>query len=199
MAWETSPGRFAALWLLESFVADIGPVNRALTYAIGADKGCWDAPHVLRIPGTKNFKYDGAPRGRLLWSSGTKYSLDDFPAPSPEKRRKKRSTTPRGGGAVKISSKRLKVIRSRLSGEIRLYLDGRGRAIDRSKVMWRLMKELFAAGASEDETFELLSRCAWNKFSDDSLMQQIEKAGGQHAYPLGRGRRHRGRPRPLSA
>jgi hypothetical protein len=180
VAWETSPGRFAGLWLLEDFVSDFGPVNKALTYAIGADK-CWDMPHVLRIPGTRNYKYDGAPRGQLLWSSGTKYSLDDFPAPLPEKRRKKRSTTPRASGPVKISSKRQKEIRSRLRGETRLFLDGRGAARDRSKVIWRLINELRDAGASEDETFELLRGCRWNKYGDDSLMQQIEKAGDEHA------------------
>jgi hypothetical protein len=114
-------------------------------------------------------------------------------------KRPKRLTTPRASGPVKISSRRRKEIRSRLRGETRLFLDGRGRAVDRSKVMWRLMNELRDTNASEDETFELLRGCRWNKYGDDSLMQQIEKAGGQHAYPLGRGRRHRGRTRPLSA
>jgi hypothetical protein len=182
VAWESSPGRYAALWLLEDFVRDFGPLNKALTYEIGADRGCWDAPHVLRIPGTKNYKYVGATRGQLLWSRSTRYPLDAFPEPMPEKRRPKRMTTPRSPGQVKIPPRRKREIRSRLSTKNRSLLDGRGYGEDRSGVMWRLMKALLLeVGASEEEAFELLRGCPWNKYNDDSLARQIEKAGGEHA------------------
>ena len=70
VAWESSPGRFAALWVLDKFIpADQAEkLNRRLTYHLGADKGGWDITQVLRVPGSRNYKYEGAPSGKLLWN-----------------------------------------------------------------------------------------------------------------------------------
>src|SRR4029077_17345333 len=75
VAIESSPGRFQALWRLsrEVSVATLEKLNRGLTYALDADKGGWDLTQVLRIPGTRNFKYEGAPLVRLLWINEETY------------------------------------------------------------------------------------------------------------------------------
>src|SRR5882672_6263465 len=40
IAWESSPGRFAALWVLSDFFVE--DINQRLTYHIKADHGGWD-------------------------------------------------------------------------------------------------------------------------------------------------------------
>lgn len=70
IAWESSPGRYQALWHIDKFLSEEAhsQVNRKLTYALGADKGGWDITQVLRVPGTTNHKYDAKPEVKLLWA-----------------------------------------------------------------------------------------------------------------------------------
>ena len=79
IAWETSPGRFQALWLImRGFdiqgASWAGGENQRMTYYLGADSGGWDITQLLRIPGWNNHKpvykegNQGKPvEGRLLW------------------------------------------------------------------------------------------------------------------------------------
>lgn len=83
VAWETSPGRYAAAWSLENPVAaaEAAHVAKRVAYfhaADGADRSGHDLTQLLRYPCTRNWKYDGAPRGTLLWSYRTLYRLTDF-------------------------------------------------------------------------------------------------------------------------
>lgn len=57
--WESSPGRFQAVWRLPKELPRKKQTdyNKRLTYAVGADKGGWDATQVLRLPGLPNNKY----------------------------------------------------------------------------------------------------------------------------------------------
>ena len=96
IAWETSPGRFQALWLISG--GDIqgaswaGRENQALTYHLGADQSGWDSTQLLRIPGWHNYKPEyrrkngTAPQGRLITKTGRRYLVDEFndlpPVPS---------------------------------------------------------------------------------------------------------------------
>ena len=58
IAWESSPGRYQALWLAAS--GDFqgaswpGNENQQLTYYVGADRSGWDTTQLLRIPGWIN-------------------------------------------------------------------------------------------------------------------------------------------------
>src|SRR5690606_8075578 len=69
VAWETSTGRYAALWYLDEArdAQEVLHVNRNLTNFLGADPGGWDLTQVLRVPGTVNRKYGHEQRGVLLW------------------------------------------------------------------------------------------------------------------------------------
>src|SRR5690606_1870011 len=66
IAIESSPGRFAGLWLVDAPMTE--EINRRLTYFLGADKSGWDLTQVLRVPGTNNYKYNSNPRVRILWT-----------------------------------------------------------------------------------------------------------------------------------
>jgi hypothetical protein len=52
---ESSPGRHVGIWVFPEPLPDF-TLNQRLTYWIGADKGGWDPTHVLRMPGTYNWK-----------------------------------------------------------------------------------------------------------------------------------------------
>lgn len=70
IAWQTSPGRYQSLWLLEESLpaSKVERVNKALSYSVGADKGGWDLGQILRVPYTYNNKpkYD-KPLIPVLW------------------------------------------------------------------------------------------------------------------------------------
>lgn len=70
---ESSPGRYQAIW---SFSDPIPPdlameYSKRLAYAIGADKSGWDLEQLLRVPWTKNFKYEEPADVKLLKIQGT--------------------------------------------------------------------------------------------------------------------------------
>ena len=72
MAWESSPGRYQALWRLDKVypAKDIETINKALAKKVNADQGSWILTKVLRVPGSVNNKYPEKPKGKLLWDDG---------------------------------------------------------------------------------------------------------------------------------
>ncbi len=90
VAWETSPGRYQALWLLENpndedlyGASTAGADNQRMTMMVDADPSGWDTTQLLRLPGFMNHKpqyeVEGEfPRGRLMWWTGPRYWGEDF-------------------------------------------------------------------------------------------------------------------------
>ncbi|MGH9906501.1 MAG: DNA-primase RepB domain-containing protein, partial [Pyrinomonadaceae bacterium] len=69
VAWETSPGRYQALWIARRPMLGAswqGGENQKLTYFLGADSNGWDTTQLLRIPGWRNHKYS-------YWKGRKKY------------------------------------------------------------------------------------------------------------------------------
>ncbi len=62
-SWDTSPGRWSGVWLLDEHVEpnELLNLNKRLAAYIGADPSGFDLTQVLRVPGTKNHKYDNVP------------------------------------------------------------------------------------------------------------------------------------------
>lgn len=58
--WQTSPGRYAALWRLDRPIslAAHDKLNQKLTYALECDRGGWDYVQWLRAPGSVSLKYE---------------------------------------------------------------------------------------------------------------------------------------------
>ena len=105
IAWETSPGMFQAVWVLDKALDSYSVwcgLNKRLTVSTGADPGGWFGSKLLRVPGTFNYKRGAW--GKLLWwdktrffsptelndtlpvlSSHTREVHDDFPAPMDSK------------------------------------------------------------------------------------------------------------------
>lgn len=82
IAWESSPGRYQALWKMDEIhsPAETEAINKRLAQQVKADHGSWILTKVLRIPGTKNYKYPEVPTGKLLWRNGPLYSPQDIPS-----------------------------------------------------------------------------------------------------------------------
>lgn len=176
VAWESSPGRFAACWVLDSFMTE--SLNRRMTYTTGADKGGWDLTQVLRVPGTLNYKYDSTPRVRLLWSDGPSHKRDEVEKNLPKEKKATRKTS----SAIRIYRKYEKNMSAFARREI---LKGKATKGKRSEVFWKLVQECIEAGMTEDECFEILRDSPWNKFrarrdGDDQLKREIDKALSRH-------------------
>jgi RecA-family ATPase len=175
IAWESSPGRYAALWRLTGFM--VKDVNRRLTYHLKADPGGWDLTQVLRLPGTTNYKYDSAPKVKLMWADGPEYAIDDIIRKLPKERKAKESDVARG---------LYRKYEKHFSGWVRRQLmRGKPKPGKRSEVLWRLTNEIMEAGCTSDEAFELLRVSPWNKFShrsngDEQLRREIDKSTKQH-------------------
>jgi hypothetical protein len=60
---ESSPGRDHFYWRLTQPISpeEAELLNKRLAYAMGAHKSGWDLGQLLRVPGTRNFKYPDHP------------------------------------------------------------------------------------------------------------------------------------------
>ncbi len=176
VAWESSPGRYASVWVIDGFMTE--DLNRRLTYHLEADHGGWDVTQVLRVPNTTNYKYDSKPRVRLLWSDGPSYTVHDIEKQLPTEKKTRREKN----AATRIYRKYEKS----LPGWVRRQLlKGKATKGKRSQVIWRLANELLEAGVSLDEAFELLRASPWNKFAgrrdgDEQLKRELTKATKKH-------------------
>ena len=182
IAWESSPGRFQGVWLLNSAkigASWAGKENHRLTAAIGADPSGWDSTQLLRVPGRPNFKPEykdqnkGEPvMGRgLLWDNGPRYVWSDF------------DDLPEVGSIVQQDSglavdetvvseiDRHAVwtkVRLKVSSRVREYMGLKTLPVgaDRSDVIWDISCELADAGCTAVEIVALLRPTVWNKFTD---------------------------------
>lgn len=172
IAWETSPGRYQALWVISS--GDIqgaswpGNENQRLTYYLGADLGGWDTVQLLRLPGWINHKYDDRPRGKLLWHNHRTYLSDDFnDLPVVHG-----TATPGLAGALEKeidATDRVQVIarvRLKLNHKARELLAAKEATGDRSDNLWYLTRCLADAGCSVSEIVSVVRDTVWNKFAD---------------------------------
>lgn len=197
IAWESSPGRYQAVWLLNT--EKVGATwpsneNHKLTLAIGADPSGWDSTQLLRVPGRRNHKPEhpeqGAP-GKLLWDNGPRYVWSDF------------EDLPEVGSVVGEEDIELvddelldgvdrheiwSTVRLKVRPQIREYLATRDipEGVDRSEVLWQIERELADAGCSLVEIIALIRPSVWNKYAgrnDELKRLKIEAAKAIAARP----------------
>ena len=157
MAWETSPGRYAALWVTDRPVSD--SLNQRWSYYCGADKGGWDFSQVLRLlPGTTNYKYPSKPKVKLLWGDGDSVRVDDIEALAPRADGKTN-----GSAAAADIYKRVEHL---LKPADRRLINAKVATGDRSKVLFGLGARMVECGVSLEQTLEIIKHTVWNKFKD---------------------------------
>lgn len=182
VAWESSPGRYQALWFLTQ---EIPPdqaafLSKRIAYADGGDKGGWDLTQVLRLPGTQNFKYPMAPEVKILWAKSRAYSVEEikgaYPAVNGES----------ANGHIRIDWPQLQepLIQTAVSSlpvGLRKRLMQSTAGADRSMELQKLTRDLLRFGVSPEIVLTLIQRSTWNKFSGRSdeknqLIKQLESA-----------------------
>jgi hypothetical protein len=179
IAWQSSPGRYQALWALEDLVpaTEAAECGKRMAYAEGADKGGWDVTQVLRIPGTRNFKYPSGPPVELLWISDSSYSVNDFHFAYPAVAAEKQSPniipvdTPINDIVARLPHSSKDLIN-------RPFAHG----VDRSDFLFRMSAQLQEDGLSPQETLAVIQSSPWNKFRgrhDENLRlsQCIHRSG----------------------
>ena len=178
VAIESSPGRYVGYWLTDKPASE--ELNRRLSYMLKVDKSGWDRTQVLRIPGTRNYKYPSAPRVKLLWKDGPRYTIKDL-----ERRIPKISGNGHDAGDGDAAAV-FKKYEKKLSRWARKELiAGRPKVGQRSEVLWKLHNECLEAGMTRDEAFTILWASPWNKFANrrngaDQLYRELDKAMDQH-------------------
>lgn len=191
VAIQSSPGRFQSLWRT---ARPLEPdkhqaYNRRLTYAIGADKGGWDITQVLRVPGTRNWKYPSGVSVRLVWAQG-----EQGPTSLRTLNVYLRHVEGTRGtdGDVEVPDL---ILPADSSGDIRKALwsraDERLKALlsqqdsppvgERSDRLWELECRLLEVGLTPEEVFVVVKDTVWNKFEDRRdadlyLWREIQKA-----------------------
>jgi hypothetical protein len=164
VAWSTSEGRYQAMWLTQPLErATHERLNKQLTYLVGADKSGWDATQVLRIPGTKNYKYESEPIVELLWFNDGVRKIQGSGMEVPEDT---------GGGVFRVAELGGKEVPAWIRQRLRTQVP----AGDRSRVLFKMELDLLSKGWSKAEVFTLLRSSVWNKFDDRRLSDDIRRA-----------------------
>lgn len=160
IAIESSPGRYVGYWLTDGPASE--DLNRRLAYTLGADASGWDRTQVLRVPGTRNFKYKEKPRVKVLWSDGPTYKIDRLEKMLPD-------DIPSGalpGKTSDVMNLYQKYEQHLARWARKELLEGNPRTGKRSEVLWKLQNALIEAGCSTEEMFQLLWVSPWNKFRE---------------------------------
>lgn len=174
-AWESSPGRWQAVWGLDHTLTteEHEKLNQRLTYAIGADKGGWDTTQVLRTPGTHNHKYPDAPEVKLLWINGRRFKTLTLDKDLPE-------ITGSNGKSPQLpdAQETLDSIDKRLNARGKRLIKARHPNADRSATLWELECILAELGLKAPQIASICQRTVWNKFRDrrDEVQRLITDA-----------------------
>lgn len=173
IAWETSPGRYAAVWCTSRVrpeTTERGGENHRLTIAVGADPSGWDTTQLLRVPGSANNKpgYARKTRGRLLWAESASFpwsSIDDLPEMPVEDTAGGDLLDEQAVAAVDPYEAYAR-LRRNLPGIVRQYMRVKDAddTMDRSSIAWQIERSLADAGATLLEMVAILRPTPWNKF-----------------------------------
>jgi AAA domain/RepB DNA-primase N-terminal domain len=182
IAWESSPGRYQALWFLNKEIpaAEAAQLSKRIAYADGGDKGGWDVTQVLRIPGTRNHKYESKPPVKLMWAKRAAYSTEEI-----------RKTYPPLNGEMlssrvnltwpDIQESAIQLSLGTLPIGLRRRLSQSTEGADRSTELQKLARDLIRWGLDSNLVLHLLQRSTWNKFSGrqdekQQLLKQVSDA-----------------------
>lgn len=161
VAWASSDERYQALWALDAreSTLTVEGVNKDLSYHIGADKGGWDITQVLRVPGTKNYKYSPPQDGKLLWAEKRLFNLEKV----------KTSVRPTTSEPLPEPTENLKTLLEgwALPERVSELLNTRKEDVivgERSERLWEIETLLVEAGLPILEIVKIISVCEWNKF-----------------------------------
>jgi hypothetical protein len=187
-SWETSPERYQAIWALPHPVdpEDGESTSRRVAYghaSEGSDRSGWDITQLLRVPGTRNFKYGSGPEAPTVkivgWTDDI-HSLEEF-ASYPQVEGYEYLDIPFPDFIFEKGEEILERNRFRINGAS-FTLFHREPEGDRSSALFRLEMYCLEAGLTMAETFQVCRDSACNKFADNHirLWKDICRAYGRH-------------------
>jgi hypothetical protein len=185
IAWESSPGRWHAMWEMNEEIpaADAAHMSKRIAYHVGADKSGWDITQVLRVPGTHNHKYPGPPAVKLLWHDSLVWTLAELSRICPEVEREKPEEE------IEFSDESPLAILGRFNISKRaqdlLNVQKEQPQGERSKRLFELENLLAEAGMDTSEIIVVTRASVWNKFvgRTDELLRLASgarKASAKH-------------------
>jgi hypothetical protein len=191
LAYESSPGRFQAIWQLQEIVSpDIrADYSRRLAYKYsvnGADKTGWDITQLLRIPFTKNYKYASAPEIKVILNNDETFHVETFEEIEAPPDAVSQNGDVADMPALDTLPDSDKVI-ARYERELRKtdvlkwYDTEPEPGDDWSGIMWRLINTLIEADMNEEEVFSVVLNSKCNKYERDKrpvhyLWREVLKA-----------------------
>lgn len=193
IAWQTSPGRYQALWLITDPESDDlygaamrGADNHRMTAMLGADPSGWDITQLLRIPKWVNHKDGyGLPQGKLLWTNGPRYDVDAFnELPTVDAKVSDEVDEDRLTQDLELIDRNelMTQVKVRLSdADLSRLLTRQAEVGKRSETLFVLMEKLAQADFKDLEIVKIISETVWNKFKprphgDQILMGEAVKA-----------------------
>lgn len=187
ITWESSPGRYQALWFLTEEVSAeyASQLSKRIAYADGGDRSGWDVTQVLRIPGTHNYKYESAPEVQLLWAKRFAYSTSEVLAAYPSIQETPDDHTNSLGGALpewpEVDESIIQAAILNLKRGLRVKITRDPKGADRSKEIQLLARDLLTAGVFPEVVVHILQRSTFNKFAGrpsekHDLLRQVEQA-----------------------
>jgi hypothetical protein len=187
---ETSPNRYQAFWVFEDSQdpAIAEDVARRIAYKHadeGADRSGWDLTQLLRVPGTRNFKYgDGAsaPEVMLLEHNEVQYRLSDFSA-YPVAEGYEYVSIPLPTFTYEDGIKVLERYSFKVSGAAHSLFHQEAEEGGRSEALFRLEMSCAESGMTQEETFQVARDAKCNKWIDqpELLWRDVCRAFSVHA------------------
>lgn len=177
----SSVGHYHAYWLLDEPAGkeEWEAHSKGWTQEIGGDPAGWDITQVLRLPGSKNHKYSPVEDVTLQsFHPENVYNLNDFPVAEilsplspdcPEPNKESRDEW-MYDPLLPLSTRYWLTVTKE---ELRAL-----GTIDRSKVLWALMRQLLEAGLAPSVVFNLVFFSSVNKWPKDPsrLWSDVQRA-----------------------
>lgn len=195
IATETSPGRFHALWRLNTKIPpDVAAdYSRRIAYKYsinGADKSGWDIGQLLRVPYTKNFKYEEHPEIDVVLTERAELTADIFEAiakpPVELIEVEEDESVPDLEELPNFDNIIYKYANELRAERIIEWHDNEpDEDADWSAIMWRLINTCFEMGMSAEEVFSVAASAKCNKYERDRrpirlLWKEVVKANQKH-------------------
>ena len=188
----SSPGRYQAYWRMTSFLPPFQAedYSRRIAYHINADKSGWDLGQLMRVPFTRNFKYDLKPMVAVEYALETRappllFEALPIPTVTPSEDGVEHSLTPILKSLPSVDNV-IYHYAARLQGTqfAATYSEDPTEETDWSKVIWKLIHICLEAGMTAEETLVVANSAPCNKYQRDGrpidhLWRDILKAKGK--------------------